>query len=65
MLPISLEDVDGNVMFNNDLVSSLSYFIFIFFRFMYLGKNKYIMIHDDVSVIIFNKINIVTWIVIG
>lgn len=65
MLPISLDDVDGNVMLSNDFVSSLSYFIFIVFKFMYFGKNKYIMIQEDVSVIMFNKIKIVTWIVIG
>lgn len=62
-LPISLEVVDGMVMFSNDFCSSLSYVNFIVLIFIYFGKNKYIIMHDDVSVIMFSKINIVICIV--
>lgn len=53
------------VVFNKDIVSSLSYFIFKFLIFICFGKNRYIMMHDEVSVIILNNINIDIWIDMG
>ena len=63
MLPISLEEVDGNVMFRSDMVCSLFINGFMFCKLIVFGKKKYIMIQEDNSVSILNEINIVIWVV--
>ena len=62
MLAISLPDVDGNVSESNDFVWFLFMYFSVFLIFMYLGKNKYIIKHEDSSVMIFSAIKIVIWI---
>ena len=63
MLPISLDEVDGSVMFRSVNVCSLVIKGFMFCKLIVFGKNKYIMMQEDNSVSILNEINIVIWIV--
>ena len=61
-MPSIRDEVDGIEIFRRDFVSSLLYSIFKSFKFIYLGKYKYIIMHEDVSVTMFNNINIDIWI---